>query len=136
MAVDHFAGGTLGAQEHAPQIDVQRLVPLVGRHLQQRTWLGDSRIVDQDVDPAEPGHGGVEQGSDLVFVAHVACVDQRLGAGRSHRLSGAFGTGEVAVWADYHVGASLGQRHANACPDAGPAAGHHRHLTRQCILRQ
>jgi hypothetical protein len=71
---------SLRAEERAAQVCLQRAVPIVRGHLEQRFRVGDAGIVDEDVDPAEARQRRVEQGLHLFNVTHVAALRQHLGS--------------------------------------------------------
>jgi hypothetical protein len=123
----------LGHQEQAAHIDRHHPVPQ--RNVDVGEWLllqgcEQRRIVDQDVDPAEPFHGGGDQPFDLRLVAHVdGLAEHRIGAVSFCD----FGRQLVAIGdvGDHHPGAFRRQRQRIMPADALGPAGHDGHAALQ-----
>jgi hypothetical protein len=69
----------------------------------------EGSIVHQDVDPAEPFHGGGDQGLDRAFIAHVGdCAGDGIATVRRRNVAGdAFAVRNVG---DHHARALGGKR--------------------------
>jgi hypothetical protein len=84
------------AEEWSVDVGADGAVPDFGRQFRDRLAGGiHPRVVHQDVDRAEGLDSLVEQGGDLVLVAHVCLHDDRLAALGRDRRAGLLGT--VAV---------------------------------------
>ena len=68
----HDAKCLLNTQEHARQIDIHHVAPLIEWQVFQRnTWRIHASVVEQDIDPAIGGDGRIKQRPYRVWVGHV-----------------------------------------------------------------
>jgi hypothetical protein len=121
-------GGQRGQAQRALEVDVHRLVEQFGRHvLQRRRHRGDPGVVDEHVDAAELGDGGVDERAALLPVADVA--GHREGPPPEGPNLGGDHLAGVELAAGHHdVGASLGEAEGHRPAEALGGAGHHDHL--------
>jgi hypothetical protein len=115
----HVAGGGLGAEEGAGQVDRERARPDVDVELLGRRHRADARVVDEDVEAPVLGHGRVEERRDLLGVGDVGHHRRGRAARGSQGLGG--GPCERLVAVGDHDGRSLrgqllGDRRAQAAP--------------------
>ena len=72
----------LRTQEGASDVDVHHQVIALERRMRRVGHADGARVVDQDVDTTEPGHGLLHRLLNLIFVAHVHGDRQRPAAQR------------------------------------------------------
>src|SRR5205085_10683075 len=104
--LDHHPRRSLAAPEHALAVDVEKDVPVLRGRLEKRDDPGHTRVVDQDVGPAQLSDRRSDRGLDLLLVAHVH--------GRGHRLA-AFSSDIVGDLLRAGLG-QVGDHHAGAFP--------------------
>jgi hypothetical protein len=109
-------------------VDVDHGLEVGDAHLAQRGVAGDPRVVDHDVEPAEPVDGMPYGGRDGVLVGDVAgqaghrrTVPERLGGGL-RQLGVPVG--------EHHPGAVLAQQGGDGQPDALARPGDQRRTAR------
>jgi hypothetical protein len=119
-----------GAQERAPQVDGEDLVEVGAGQLVRRPGALDAGVVDQHVQPAEPGGRLPDHADDVVLVGDVPLDEQVADAllpdpadTVADLLLGAGGLPRVAQVVDGDVGAVFGEAHGDRLADAGAAAG-------------
>jgi len=91
------------------QVDVDDLMPVLGRVLVDRRRVGDARVVEEHVHTAEPLDGPFDRRLDVVLLGDVAADGQRIAAEPADPLCRLFARALVDVGAHY-VGARLGHR--------------------------
>jgi hypothetical protein len=69
--LDHHPAGGLAGEEGALDVDVHGQVEVGLGDVLGRVGRAETRVVHQDVEPAEPAHGGVDRRADPVQVADV-----------------------------------------------------------------
>ena len=81
--LDHLATKALRGDEVAGEVDVEDLVPVTQRQVFHGCEAQDAGSVDEDVDAAEVGDGGIDSGLNLGLVGGVHLValgvDAKLG---------------------------------------------------------
>jgi hypothetical protein len=101
-----------GGLHHVPgagEVGVDHRVPTLGADVDRRTGELAAGVVDQDVEPSEPGPGGVEQARHRLVVAD--------GQGVGHHLAAVAGEGAAGV--RQLAGVAAAQHHARTEP-GGP----------------
>src|SRR6266446_2874132 len=129
----HVGQDGLAAQEGAGEVHVEDAAPLLFVQVLHQLRRGDARVVHQDVDPAEVGHGLAHQGVDLVGLADVCGHRDGPPApllngfrGRCRTLSVDIGHG--------HGGAGFGQHGGDARANPGTGSGDNGHPARQLLI--
>ena len=121
--LDELAGGGLGAEEHAVEVDRNHRAPSVGREFE--AGRGDARavIVDHHVEPAEVldrlGHQRVAR----LGVAHVAYGHLALAAGLADSVAHGLQMAGVAT-RDQHGRSAQRELARDHGADSGAAAGY------------
>ena len=88
-----------------------------------------ARVVHQNVEPAELGHGALDHIADGVFIAHIGRNRKRAAAERADRIGGfvdAAGQllgGLLALRCHHHVRALLGQTQRQCLADTAARSG-------------
>ena len=90
----HFGNRGAGAVEHAAQVRVDHLPPVVEAHLADVGESADAGVVHQDVDGAEALHGGVDQPLGIAGHAHVG--RERRARGNSRQAAAAHASARPA----------------------------------------
>ena len=112
----------LDAEICGGQIGLQDGVPVGALHAHDELVAGDAGVVDQDVDLAELGDGGLDGGFDLLFVGDVERKGGGLAAG-----GGDFGDQFVQLLliarGGGHGGAVFGEAQGAGASDALRGAG-------------
>jgi len=107
--LQHLARGGLRAEEHAVEVDVDDIVPVLPAHLLGRRPSDDSRVIHQDVGAAQRVVDVVHHGGYLLRIGHIAFdgdgLDAQLGD-LGGRLLGSLGV-DVR---NGDSGSGLGQR--------------------------
>jgi hypothetical protein len=117
-ALEHGAGGELGAGDDGAQVDVEDLVDRLLGLLHERGERHDPGVVDQDLDRAERLGPGQERGEG----AAVGDVDhEALGAAAD--LGRGLGGHVVVEVADDHAGPGVGEPPGGGQADAAAGAG-------------
>ncbi len=130
MLAEHGAERLLAAQVRAGQIGGQDLVPVGALHAQGELVAGDAGVIDQNVDFAEAGDGGLDAGLDLLFTGHIDLEGFSLPTGTAD-LVGGFLQLLLIPRRQGHGGARFRQRQGAGAPDALRGAGHQRHTSVQ-----
>jgi len=113
----------LQAEHDAQHIGLERVGIGFDRRLGQRTGLAfGAGIVDGDIEPAEAGHGLVDQGADIRLVADIGPDELGLGAELA-QLLGQRQTGRLAPRGDDELRAVLGESQGSGAADTGQGAG-------------
>ena len=118
----HQRYGVLAAQHERPGVHVERHVPVEDLDVHDRLEGAEGRVVDQDVEAAEPVLDLLEHRLDRLGLAHVGQDDVRADAvllGQGLDLLGGL---DVAQGIDDHVGALLGELQHDRAPDAPASA--------------
>ncbi|SEI97697.1 hypothetical protein SAMN04244579_02651 [Azotobacter beijerinckii] len=116
---EHVYGSMLVAQGDPGQVDVDHPLPV--REVQpvnRRLLLRDSRVGDQNVQPAESIQRRLHQGRDARLAGYVAAHEDR----RIAKLGGQRRRRRVDI-ADHHPGALGHEQPDNRLADPGTAAG-------------
>ena len=123
----HDARGLARAQEGPGQVDLDHLLPLLERHVDEQEGLLDAGVVDQQVEPAERLAGLGEAALHLGLVAdvHLATGTARPPAA-SMVAAIARASSSLAAMVDGHRGAVSGERERGALADAAGGAGDQR----------
>ena len=122
--LDHLATKALRGDEVAGEIDVEDLVPVTQRQVFHGCEAQDAGSVDEDVDAAEVGDGGIDSGLNLGLVGGVHLValgvDAKLGG-----EVGSCGLDLLLVQVEQdNVGAVAGELAADLDAHAAERAGH------------
>jgi len=135
LAGEHVARGMTRAHEHAGQVDVHDLVPVVERDVDGGAADRDAGVVDQDVDLAVRRDHGVEHVLHRALVGDVHRA--RLGAAvrQGDRLGGVACRRSVVV-GQHDDRADARERGADGLAEPVAAAGDHRDLAVQAERRQ
>ena len=114
----HDPGTCLSHPIAAVQVDVDDGTELLWGFPGGGNGGADAGVVDQNVDPAEHAHGGVDELAAVVWTRHVGAYRDGPSAGVFDKLAGARQP-ILSTRAECHVGAGLGQRDGEV--DAEPA---------------
>jgi len=125
---DHPAGSFTGSKERIFQVEVEDLVPSVGRHVEEWGTGVDAGVVHPDVEAAHIARGTVSKRGDRRLVIHLDPGSHRKVTDTGHLSRELLGGREVAV-RDDHMGASIGQPSHDAGTGAAGAASHNGHPT-------
>ena len=79
--LEHGADDLLDAEIRGSQIGLQDGVPVGALHAHDELIAGDAGVVDQDIDLAELGDGGLDGGLDLLFVGDIESEGRGFAAG-------------------------------------------------------
>ena len=109
-------------QEHAAQVDVQHLVPVVVLHPDQQLIPRDAGVVDQHVDPPEALLRRLDEALAVLALGRVGGDAERRSSERLQFLDGRVQPAGVAP-RDYHGGAVLCQQPRDRAPDPAGTAG-------------
>src|SRR4029077_3448877 len=78
--LEHLADERARAEEDAAQVDVEDAVPILDRQILDERLGKDSGVVDEDVDPAEPGKRRRRHRPHAPLVAHIRMDEMRFAA--------------------------------------------------------
>src|SRR2546427_3991762 len=109
-------------QEHAAEVRVHHLVPVVILHAYQQLVSRDPRVVDQHIEASEALLGRLDEPLAVFALGLVRHDPQRSATQRLDFLGRRVDTGRVAA-RDYHGGAVLRQQTGDGEADAAGAAG-------------
>lgn len=122
--LDHLATKALRGDEVAGEVDVDDLVPVGERQVLHGGEAQDTGGVDEDVDTAEAGDGGIDGGLNLGLVGGVHLVALGVDAKLSGEVSGC-GLDLFLVQIEQDdVGAVAGELAANLDAHTAECAGH------------
>ena len=118
-----------GAQEHSAQVDPKHPVPLGDVELGEGALADRAGVVDEDVDLAELGQGGIDHGAHLLLVADIGLDQQRALSRCSDRRQHRRRHIGIEQIGDHDVGALGGERHRDLAADPARATGDDRGLS-------
>jgi hypothetical protein len=130
-AVPHVADRGLRRDEHAADVQRERAVELLERHVLDRPVGIDARVGDEDVEPAEPRGGPLDRRAHGLRVGAVRVERQRAAAGRLHPGGHAARVVVALAERDRDVRAVGRQPLRDRRPDAAAAARDQRDLALQ-----
>jgi hypothetical protein len=119
----HLAQRGPGAAERAGEGDVEDPEPLLVGHVQDGGGAAQAGVVDQHVDPAEAGGGGLDQRLDLRLVGDVAGLGPDPVAVGLGQFGAGGGQALVMLVADHDLGAFLQAAAGGGAADAGAGRG-------------
>src|SRR5207249_4761943 len=127
---DEVGGRRAATVEGAREVHVHHEAPVRCGHLGERRDLGDARVVDHDVEPAELADGARHQRLDLGVARDVRGHDQ---GAPTRRLDASRGLLEVFLRArrQGHVGAGPGERDGDRPTEPPAGAGDDGDLVRE-----
>ena len=125
--VHHLPGEQPAAVDHAPQVHVQHLLPVLHGGVQQRAGQADAGVIDDHVRGAQLLVHVARQRLHGAAVADVGLAAQGLAAGVLDFARGARGGIRINVGAQ-HGGAPGAERQRRLLADAGTGAGDHHQL--------
>ena len=118
----------MGSKENTPQIDIQNLVEVIRRGVQNRGACLDTGIVHHDIEPAVFADSGINKPLEVFQLAHVSLHPiARTAVGTNLLLQGLGGLGMGAV-VDHHLGSQLGQPLDDGFTNAAVPTGHNGNL--------
>ena len=122
--LDHLATKALRGDEVAGEVDVEDLVPVTQRQVFHGCEAQDAGSVDEDVDAAEVGDGGIDSGLNLGLVGGVHLVALGVDAKLGGEVGGR-GLDLLLVQVEQDdVGAVAGELAADLDAHAAECAGH------------
>ena len=86
-------------------------------------WLDDAGVVEEGIEPAELGIGGLEEAGDVLGLGDVGLDGDRLAAGLAHVGDDGLGSRLVGGVVDDDVAAALRREPCGGCADAAAATG-------------
>jgi len=125
---DHRLGDVLRAEARTLQVDIQDMVPVTLCHLEEGDARKYPRVVDQNVDGAEPILDGRHHGLNLLYLAHVRSDQDLPPSAGAYLIGDALGSSLVVEPIDRHVGASRGKLQRHRAADALLRPGYQNHL--------
>ena len=124
---NHRSGDSLRAEARALQIDVEDVIPVTFRHLQERDAREHSGIVDQNLDRPEPPLGGGHHRLRLLDISDVCLDGQCTPSMAAHFIGDGVRSALVIEPVDRDVGTRSGKfdRHCAADPLLRPSDQDH-----------
>ena len=78
--LEHLADEGARAEEDAAQVDIDDAVPILDREVLDQRLGKDAGVVDEDVDPAEPGKRRLRHRPHAPLVAHIGLDEEGFAA--------------------------------------------------------
>jgi hypothetical protein len=119
----HVLRGAARGEEYAADIDADDVaVLLVGGVGDRRAAEHRPGVVDEDIEPAEPLAGLIDETGGDDFIGHVALEDGDFAAGGPDRIGYRIGAVAVAVAVDDEANAERAETHRDRRSNAGTGA--------------
>ena len=115
------------AVQHAADVDVERLVPLIDAQRTEGRQRHHARVVHEHVDASELGHRGLDEGFERPLVTNIQRLDHHRAVGRPQRGGQLLEPVDPAC-ADDDPGAQPGQVPRCGLPYAAAGAADRNHL--------
>ncbi len=125
--MDHEPVGAHRAIDHAPQIHIDRRLPVIERSVSEFAPNGDSRVVEHIVEPAVITRHTLNQSLHFGMAGHIHLCGARLAPGTLNGAGNLLRTFDIEVrYGDKCT--SPAQRLAERAPNPGRATGDDRHF--------